>query len=215
MQGFTYDQLFEALQTWPEDDASEYLADLPRIISLGELRLIRELNLDIFDKTDSLPVTGNNRVVDKPDDLITTRSIFWVTGGVKVPMYLRSREFCDYFAPDPTLLGNPRYFYETEDTWVFVPTPNSNSAAHVHYVGRPTGLSESNQNTWLGDFAGDLLFDCCLMEAEHWIKADDRYADIKTKFYEEKLPAGRLELRNIIRNGEAYSPFKPSSQKAS
>lgn len=217
MQGFTYDELTAALQSWPEEDADEFLDDLPRIIQLGELRLVRELNLDIFDTVTNplLTVTGNNRALEKPEDLITTRSVFVVIGSQSYPVYLRSREFCEHFAPDITRLGRPRYYYEhSESEWRLVPTPNANMEARVFYVARPEGLSEENQNTWLGDRCGDLLFDCCLMEVEHWVKADDRYEDIKTKFYAEKLPAARLELRNIIRAGDSYSPYKPSAKKA-
>lgn len=217
MQGFTYDELFAALESWPEDDSSEYETDLPRIISLGELRLCRELNLEIFDiENESVAVTGNNRAVTKPAGLITTRSLFYSGGdGIKRPLYLRSRDFCHNYAPDPTELNPPKYYYEHSETqWRLVPTPNSNSTLLVNGVVRPTGLSEANQSTWFSLHTPDLLFDCCLMEAEHWIKADDRYEDIKKKFYEEKLPAARLELRNIIRSGEAYSPYKPSAQKA-
>lgn len=219
MQGFTYAQLMAALQTWPEDDASEYVADLPRIIALGELRLVRDLNLELFDQeVTSIIVTGNNRAVPKPTDpvVVTTRALYFVNPqGVSTPLYLRSREFCEQYAPDVTQLGQPKYYYEYSETaWRIVPTPNQSGTAKAHVVARPLGLSASTTTTWLSRNVGDLLFDCCLMEAEHWIKADDRYGDIKTKYYEEKLPAARLELRNLLRNGEAYSPYKPAATKA-
>lgn len=215
MQGFTYDQLFEALQTWPEDDASEYLSDLPRIISLGEIRLVVDLNLEIFDQTiDNITVTGNSRMVDKPDDTITTRFIRVVVGGRSYPVLLRTQDWCEAYAPDPAALARPIYYWEASETqWGFVPTPNQNMTARAKIVVRPEGLSDSNQNTWLGDNAGDMLFCCCLMEVEQWIKADDRYEDMKKKYYEELLPSRRLELMNLIRNS-SYSPYKPAAQKA-
>lgn len=215
MQGFTYDQLFEALQTWPEDDASEYLNDLPRIISLGELRLVVDLNLEIFDQTHrDIVVTGNNRLVPKPTGTITTRFIRIVVDGRSRPVDRRTQDWCESFAPDDAALGTPRYFYEASEThWGFAQIPNQNMTAIAKVVVRPEGLSETNQNTWLGDYAGDLLFVCCLMEVEHWIKADDRYADMRTKYYEELLPTRRAELLALIRNAD-YTPYKPAAQKA-
>jgi uncharacterized protein YeaO (DUF488 family) len=57
----------------------------------------------------------------------------------------------------------------------------------------------------------DALFAACLMEAEHYTQADDRYADFKTKYYEELLPAARYELRQLQRAGD-YSPFSPAAR---
>lgn len=215
MQGFTYNELLEALQTWPEDTGDEYTDDLPRIISLGELRLVVDLNLEIFDQTHrDIPVTGNNRSVNKPEGTITTRFMRVIVGGRSYPVYLRTQDWCESYAPDEALLGEPKFFYEkSESQWGLVPTPNQNMLALAKVVIRPEGLSDSNQNTWLGDHVGDLLFCCCLMEAEQWIKADDRYGDMKTKYYEELLPTRRMELQALIRNSN-YSPYKPAAQKA-
>lgn len=215
MEGFTYNQLIAALQSWPVEANSEYTTDLPKIIDLGELRLIKDLNLDIFDQFDStIVVTINNRLVPKPSGLIQTRSLALVTAGVRSQLYLRSYDFCINFAPTPATTGALRYFAEYSAThWYVVGTPAAGGTAESHFVKRPTGLASSTQNTWLGDNCGDLLFDCCLMEAEHWLKADDRYADIRTKYYEEKLPSARAELRQSIRMGD-YTPFKPAAKEA-
>lgn len=215
MQGFTYNELVEALQSWPEDDASEYLDVIPRLIALGEIRLVVDLNLEIFDQTHrDIVVTGNNRLVPKPEGTITTRFIRVVVGGRSYPVDRRAQDWCESFAPDDAVLGQPRYYYEASEThWGFAKTPNQNMTAIAKVVVRPVGLSEANPNTWLGDNVGDLLFCCCLMEAEQWIKADDRYADMKTKYYEELLPTRRMELIALIRNSD-YTPYKPAAQKA-
>lgn len=214
MEGFTYAQLYAALQSWPEDDSSEYQADLPRIIALGETRLVVDLNLELFDQTYSnIIVTGNQRLVTKPAATIATRKLGILVNGRYYPLLLRTRDWCDNYAPDATLLAQPKFYCEYSETqWEFVATPNQNMLAKAVVIERPAGLSSSNQNTWLGDNAGDLLFAACLMEAEHWIKADDRYGDIKAK-YDELLMVRRLELQNLIRNA-GYSPYKPAAQKA-
>jgi hypothetical protein len=215
MQGFTYDELVAALQSWPEDDASEYVAEIPRLIALGELRLVRDLNLELFDVTrDDITVTGNDRLVPKPAGTITTRKMGVIVNGRYFPVLLRTRDWCDMYAPDPNVLDRPLYYCEyDEENWYFVNTPDQNMTAKAVLVIRPAGLSEANPNTWLGDHVGDLLFCCCLLEAEQWIKADDRYADLKMKYETELLPNQRAELSNLIRNA-GYSPYKPAAQKA-
>jgi hypothetical protein len=214
MSAFTYAELVAALQSWPEDNATEYNAIIPRLISLGETRLIVDLNLEIFDLTDTaITVNGNNQTVQKPDGLIVTRSLYIAVSGVRFPLMLRTRDFCLNYWPDDSILGVPRYYYEVnEDTWKIVPTPNQSTIATAIYVARPAGLSVSNTSTWLSTYCGDLLFCCSLMEAEQWIKADDRYGDMKTKYMEELLPSRRAELRNMIRGGD-YNPWKPAAQR--
>jgi len=74
-------------------------------------------------------------------------------------------------------------------------------------VQRPPSIVVA-QNTWLGDNVGQLLFVACLMEAEQWLKVDDRYADLKTKYYEELLPSARGEVHIAMRAG-VYAPLTP------
>ncbi len=46
------------------------------------------------------------------------------------------------------------------------------------------------------------------MEAEQWLKVDDRYADMKTKYYDELLPNARGEVMIAARSG-VYAPLAP------
>lgn len=226
MQGFTYDQLVEALQSWPQnsddDENSGYVDNIPRLIGLGELRLVKDLNLDIFDHTESLSVLEGEHTTQKPDDWIATRTI-WRTLAVaaegestkRTPMHLRSLSWVRRYADDPTNTdthGAPLYYAEvSEEEIEFGPVADRDYDFEFHYVRRPEGLSADNQNTWLGDKVGDVLFVACLMEAEHFIKADDRYGDMKAKYYEELVPIARAELRRLVRMGD-YTPVKPAAK---
>jgi hypothetical protein len=79
---------------------------------------------------------------------------------------------------------------------------------HQYVNARPQdSLSLADQGpSWLSRCVPDALFAACLMEAEHLLKADDRYADYRAK-YHEIIQVARLELRQAIRNGD-YSPLK-------
>lgn len=277
MQGFSYTQLYSALQVWPLKSSPLYLASLNRLIFLAELRVIKDLDLDIFDVRDSIaiapaavsvpkppgsrPITFTapiapaavsatlsapwagttgvyvvtfsdqeiqavtltatattatwtlpmaaaataNAVVNSP--FIVERNL-WVTyaGKTKV-MVKRSLDFVLMY--QGAAAGRPYYFADDgQGTWVFAPAADASATAIMRrWVQRPVSLVVA-QNTWIGDNVGDLLFAAALMEAEHWLKVDDRYADMKTKYYEELLPNARGEVMLAARSG-VYAPLAP------
>lgn len=212
---FTYTSLKAALQTWPESASTEYLADIDTLIGLGETRVIRELNLEYFDVTDSaLSVTSAANTVTKPSGIIVHRFFQIQVAGKWQPLEYRSAPYVRNHGDDSTATGIPRYIADdTETQWIVSPFANATYAIRCRFVKRPTGLTGSNATTWIGTNCGDLLLAACLMEAEQWLKADDRYGDLKSKYYEELLPAARMEIRDAIRNGD-YQPFKPAAKSA-
>jgi len=339
MLAWTYTSLFDALKAWPvEIENQTYEDDLPTIIGLGHVRLIRDLNLSIFDVTDeSLTLDEGERLVTKPTGIIATRSLrigkiisstaevaadddslcvaqvpanvqaaltlngaavvagvgtftiprrvtvtetllsiggieviltgtdkngfkaqetvttlengrvasslnLWLTltgiqarmgdgtrqvkvggavarGGVVIgetwPLELRSKEWCQAYAPDRREVNRPVYFNEHSSTqWELVDSADQDYAVISHHVARPQELTASFAGpTWLSSSVPDGLFAACLMEAEHYLKADDRYADYQSKYAGEIIPAARLELRNLIRLGDR-GPFSPTMSAA-
>jgi hypothetical protein len=277
MQGFSYSQLFSALQVWPLKSSVAYLASLNRIIFLGELRVIKDLDLDIFDVNDqvalapaasSLPkpsgsqpisftaplalgavsatlttpwagVTGAYVVTFSDNEIqsvtltnaattatwplpmvgavsvnaviasqfIVERNLWVVYSGATKALVKRSWDFLQAYLG--AAAGRPFYYADQgQNTWIFGPAADANATAiKRRYVQRPPSIVVA-QNTWIGDNTGDLLFSACLMEAEHWLKADDRYADMKTKYYEELLPNARGEVMLAARSG-VYAPLAP------
>ncbi len=209
---FTYAQLEAALKAWPKDSDDDYAAQIPRIIDMGELRLIRELNIEIFDTRESVFTNAGAEFVLKPDNTIVVRDVSVNTGSSWDPVELRSPSFCDLYAPDPSPSGwgKPKYYCEASSTQIkLAPRPNTSMNVIMRVTKRPTdSLSSStpNASSWLSRTVPDCLFAACLMEAEHYLKADDRYGDYKSKYYGELIPAARTELRNSIRRGD-HSPL--------
>lgn len=283
MQGFNYTELYSALQLWPLKSSTAYLASLNRIIYLGELRLIIDMDLDIFDVNDQVPAAPGDTTIPKPNQsmpitftapiaqnaqsatlssawtgttgpyvltfsdqeiqavtltngqttatwtlpmaaavtaaatinpqMIVERNL-WVLydkgdgqGPAPRTMVKRSWDFLQqYFLATP---GQPKYFADQGTSeWIFSPAADANTSAYIRrYIRRPVSIVIA-QNTWLGDNVGQCLFVACLMEAEQWLKADDRYADWKSKYYEELLPNARGEIMIAARSGQ-YSPLAP------
>lgn len=214
MSSFTYTQLLAELQSWPEDDDAAYVAALPRIISLGETQLLRDLNIELLDITDrGLTLATGDREVAKPVGTIETRYLHASLNGVRVAtLERRSQAFCETYAPDDTITGVPKYFCDLDEAqFLVVPAADDDYTIEGKFVIRPDGLSATTANTWLGDNMGDLLFHCCLANAEHYIKADDRYNDMMSHYAQVLLPNARLEMRGSIRNGD-YAPLKPTAK---
>lgn len=277
MQGFSYAQLYSALEVWPLKSSALYLASLNRIIYLGELRVIIDLDLDIFDVNDSIAIAPAATTVPKPpgsqailftagialgatsatlaaswtgttgpyivtfsdneiqsvtltnglttaawplpmaaavtanavvnSQFVVERNLWVIYSGATKALVKRSFDFIQMYLA--AAAGRPYYYADHGQTeWLIAPAADTNATAvKRRYVQRPPSIVVA-QNTWIGDNEGQLLFVACLMEAEHWLKADDRYADMKTKYYEELLPNARGEVMLAARSG-VYAPLAP------
>ena len=216
MIAWTYTTLTQALQDWEVHSSLKFLNNVPNIIGLGERRLWGDLNVEEYDKTDksTVQMVIGTRAVSKPVDVIQIRTAAYLTAAGKFA-YLeqRSSEYCQLFAPDPTVQAPPLYYHELGSGQIeVVPTPDVAYQMYYRYIGNPSeSLSSATPNaaTWLSRAGADALFAACLMEAEHFIKADDRYKDYADKYQQELLPRLRAEIRKSIRAGDA-SPMKPA-----
>ncbi len=277
MQGFNYTALYQALQDWPLEASSLYLANINRLIYLGELRLIRDLVLDLFDVNDSVPLTPGAGSVPKPAQgtvitftapiaagstgallaaawtgttgtyattfsdgelqavtltntstnatwaaplaapvgatarinplMVVERNLWCVYSGQIRLLSKRSFDFIQNYAG--AAAGRPLYYCDSgTSSWLIAPAADANATSIIrHYIQRPESIVIA-QNTWMGDNLGDVLFVAVLMEAEQFLKADDRYADMRTKYYQELLPNAASELQIARRKGD-YTPLEP------
>lgn len=222
---WTYTSLIQALQDWEVHSSIKFLANLPNIVGLGERRLWGDLNIEEYDHTDgsSFQMIAGNRLIAKPADVIQVRTVGYYGIGLSgargafVILEQRSSDYCQMYAPDATVHGPPAYYHELAfDHIEVVPTPDQAYQVYYRYIGAlPESLSAAApaSTTWLSRAGPDALFAACLMEAEHFIKADDRYADYMQKYQQELLPRLRNEVRKSIRAGD-YAPFKPAAAAA-
>jgi hypothetical protein len=277
MQGFSFQQLRSALLVWPLKSSPLYQASINRIIYLGELRVIIDLDLDIFDVNDQVTLAPGATSIPKPpgatpitftaviaegatsatlssawtgttgpyvvtfsdneiqsvtltqgqttatwttpmtgaatvaavvnSQFIVERNLWMVYSGSTKFMVKRSFDFIQMYLG--AAAGQPKYFADHgQSEWLIAPPTDAlATACKRRYVQRPPSIVVA-QNTWIGDNVGQLLFVACLMESEQWLKADDRYGDMKTKYYEELLPNARGEVMLAARSG-VYAPLAP------
>lgn len=214
---FTFATLSTRIQVFLEEAGAEYTASLEDIISLGESRLATDLNFEIFDRVATGALTAGVFVqAIKTGTWQGTRSLHLRDVGGGGPFrFLRRRtyEWCLDFEPDETATAEPEYYAEFTETEFFVtPAPDVTYGFETREIRGPEHLSAANQNTWLGDNAGDLLLYATLISSEEFLKSVP--ADIQTwkDTYGETMGVRRLELRRQIRDD--YDPSRNASRTA-
>lgn len=194
---FTYATLTSTLQSITEDQGTEFAAFIPTIIQLAEDKVLRDLDLEIFDQTMTSAFVAESPWLTKPASLVGLRSLHYTTAGGDFTLLVpRSWEYCkDYWPNETTTTSTPKYFAEQSSTdWFIAGTPASSLVVTARYIKRPTGLSSTTSTTWLSTTVGDLLLYACLVGSEQYLKADDR-VPVWAQTYADRLQAAMQELK--------------------
>jgi hypothetical protein len=194
MTPYTYNSLLESLMSWVQDRSPEFQARLPEIVELGELRLTRDLDLDIFYKT-AVVVAPTTGLVPKPVGLLALQSMHYSNaGGVQ---YVENRGW--EYVVDYGTVGAPLYVAEeSEVSWRLAPTPDFTYQLSLRYIARPTPLAGSPGGTWLSTNTPDLLLKACLISCESYLKDDPRIA-VWLGLYVAQLKLAKDELKRQVR----------------
>lgn len=172
----TYDSLLEDLRRYlergftVESDAIVY-EQLPRLITLGERRIARELKIEGFIRAVQTPLQPGVAVYLKPDRWRDTVSM----SVDNKPVFARSYEYVRNYWPDEAQLGAPQYYADYDyQHWILAPTPIAASTWEILYYEQPRFLGEDFQTNWLTEYAPDLLLYAALLEATPFLKKDER-----------------------------------------
>jgi len=172
----TYNSLLEDVRRYlergftAESDAIVY-EQLPRLITLAERRIGRELKIEGFIRAVSTTLVPGDSIYEKPDRWRTTVSMT-VDG---VPIFGRAYEYCHAYWPNPAETGTPEFYAEYDYFhWLITPTPNAAQTLEVIYYEQPRLLGDDFQTNWLTEYAPDLLTYATLLEAAPFLKNDER-----------------------------------------
>jgi hypothetical protein len=210
---FTYATLLTALQTTVEDAGSEYVAFLPTAIQLAEDKILRDLDLELFDTVTPLAFTASTALLTKPTGAIATRTLHYTdaTGNFQL-LEPRSWEFVkDYWPKEATTTASPKYFAEYSATQYYVAgTPSGTNVVTARCVVNPAGLTSIVTTTWLSTYMGDLLLYACLVISEEYLKADNRIGMWKQD-YNDRLASAKRVLKPEDRTD--YTPITVTSER--
>lgn len=201
---YTYTSLVVAIKAFAEDTDPDFVANIDDFIGKGELRVLRDLDLELFESWTQVTISGGIRTVAKPTDAIEINDV-WIRnpGTLKwVELPRRSFEYVLSYAPVEATQGVPAYYSEfDEDDFYVVPTPDqsySGGNARVRATIRPARLSSTQDTSWLGDNVGDLLFQAVMVEGYDFLKHEAAMTKAANK-YQSLIPSISREMEQIMR----------------
>lgn len=210
---YTYATLKAAIQDTVEDDGTEFASAIDNIIALAEDRILKDLNLELFDTVTSLAFTASNPLLTKPTGTIATRSLYYTNASSNfVLLEPRSHEFImDYWPKSTTTTAAPKYYTDYSATQYYIAgTPSGTNVVTARCIVRPAGLTSIVTTTWLSTYMGDLMFYACLVASEQYLKADNRIG-VWMGEYQDRMKKAEKELKQSDRND--YTPMTVTSER--
>ena len=151
---------------------------LPRLISLAERRIARELKVEGLISVVSSAMQPGLAVYPKPDRWRTTVSFNFGTGdqgNEYNQLFARSYEYVRSYWPDRSQTGVPLFYAEYDyNNWIVAPTPDAAYPFEVLVYQLLPLLDDSNQTNWLTEYAPQVLLYATLLEATPFLKNDER-----------------------------------------
>ena len=191
---FTYAQLKQALQDYTENTESSFVSNLPLFIRLSEERILKSVQLNLFQKNQSGTMTTGNKYLAAPSDFLAPYSLSIVNNGDVEFLLFKDLDFVQEYNPDSTTTGVPKYYGQFDvDNFILAPTPNADFAVDIHYLYRPASLTAGSESgtTWLSDNAEITLLYGALIEAYTYMKGDPHLMNLYNQRFMESL--GRMK----------------------
>ena len=177
----TYDSLIADVLSYAERNDEPFVNQVPRFLMMAENRIASEMKPLGFLRTVQGELTSN--ILTKPARWRSTRSFCLLNGATRQYLMERGYEFCRRFAPDPSVLGTPRYYAEYDyEHWFVAPTPDMRYVFELQYYERPEPLSESNQTNWTTQYAPQLLLYATMLEAMPFLKIPERIPEFQALY---------------------------------
>ena len=165
---------------------------IPRLITLAERRIARELKIQGFQTVVVTNMQTNLAVYAKPDRWRETISINIGTGtgnNNRTPVFSRSYEYVRNYWPNESVTGTPEFYADYNySNWVFAPTPDAAYPMEILYYELPPLLDDTNETNWLTEFAPNVLLYASLVEATPFVK-DDQRVQLWQTYYDRAIAA--------------------------
>ena len=196
----TYNSLLEDVRRYlergftAESDQVVY-EQLPRLITLGERRISRELKVQGFIRAVVTPLQPGVATYRKPDRWRDTVSM--TLNGQ--PIYARSYEYCRSYWPDESKTSTPQFYADYDyNHWLITPVPAVSGTLEVLYYEQPRFLGEDFQTNWITEYAPDLLLYATLLEAAPFLKKDERIATWQAMYDRAAQALAGEDLKRIL-----------------
>jgi len=192
---FTYDQLKQALQDYCENNETSFVNNLPLFIRLAEERILKSVQLTLFQKNVAGTMTNGNQYLACPTDFLAPMSLSFTDGSSDAKFLLyKDLDFIQTYTPDATTTGEPRYYALFDvDNFILGPTPNASYVVDLHYFYRPASLTAGagSGTTWLSTDAEIALLYGALIECYTYMKGEQDVMAMYQARFQEAM--GRLK----------------------
>ena len=172
----TFTELKDAIADWL--DRSDLTARIPDFIALAEARINRELRIRPMEVRSTMETTSGQQYFNLPGGYIQMRNIQLNTNPT-APLEYITPEMLDRLYGSSTT-GKPRAYSLIGDEIQLAPIPDSAYTLEMAFYEKFTALGDGTSGTvtsnWLTINAPDILLYGSLMEAEPFIKNDERIA---------------------------------------
>ena len=172
----TFTELKDAIADWL--DRSDLTARIPDFIALAEARINREIRIRPMEVRSTMYATVDQQYFNLPGGYIQMRNIQLNTNPT-TPLEYITPEMLDRLYGSTTT-GKPRAYTLIGDEIQLAPIPDSAYQIEMAFYEKFTALGDGTSGTvtsnWLTKNAPDILLYGALMEAEPFIKNDERVA---------------------------------------
>ena len=196
---FTYAQLKQAIQDYTENDETTFVNNLPLFIRLAEERILKGVQLNLFQKNQFGNMTSGTEYLAAPSDFLAPFSLSIDVGGSKEFLLFKDLDFVQTYTPDATTTGQPKYYAQFDvDNFIIAPTPDANYTVDIHYLYRPASLTAGADSgtSWISENAELALLYGSLIEAYTFMKGDPNLMQT----YNQRFAEALSRLKNL---GEA------------
>ena len=170
----TFTELKDSIADWL--DRSDLTARIPDFITLAEARLNRDLRIRPMEVRSTMTTTSGQRYFNLPGGYLQMRNMQMNTNPITPLEYITPEMLDRLYGSDTN--GKPRAYTLIGDEIQLAPIPDSSYTIEMAFYEKFTALGDGTEGTvtynWLTTNAPDILLYGSLLEAEPFIKNDER-----------------------------------------
>jgi len=172
MTAITYNTLVTQIKNTMEDDGTEFETAIPDFIRRAELKLTHSLDNEGLTEYATSQFTASDPFLTLPTGTLIIKNVNFInSGGSRVSLLLRMKEYVEDYWPVRASVGVPKYYAKfRNDKILIAPTPTSANSVELEYIIMPSALSTSKQSNYFTNFCENALFYASMVEACHFNK---------------------------------------------
>lgn len=166
--------MVEKLQKEFERSDDDFLEQIPFFILMAQRILsVKGKTLGFMQTSDSNFIVNQSNY-SYPADWRNTISLSFGTGDDYSQFNIlekRTEDFCLYYIQDTAETGTPKYYADTQyGNFIVAPRPDNTYGFRLKYYKTMEPISEENSTNWLTNYAPDLLWVACKIQAALYLQ---------------------------------------------